>query len=975
MFKGVDDPNLPKHVREMAVSMRSQWVAHYNEAWTRTKGKDDNKAKKAMESADAIHNRVKDELGLDDQGEDVFEADSGDSGSGSSSTTYIGKHKSYPITGPDSIRKAARAIGRAGPDNYTPQQLKRRIIAAAKRMGAAYVAQLPKSWKTESGAKEEFDRSTASEALLSEWDWDDDDCAVPSDPGADPLQAVPTRVAAQLPAEAQTMYLQAYNMCALMGGSTWQCDSVGWKAVDAGGYAPEDLPKYVKVGEQTEGEMLSLFTEASESGGSGSVWDVVLIKAGMSANRRFYTESCLRDAVSLFENSKAYADHPTADQLRQRSGNRSVTEIVGWYSDVHYQESTKSLVAKFHVLESAAWLRSVLLEMASSGVPNLIGLSINATGTQVRKSDSVGSYMEVTSLTSVQSTDVVTEPAAGGAVVRLVASIQSQEENLMDRAKIVAALAKLDAGGRKTFLESLELSDEERTAISEEVEKVAPAPKTTPVVEQKTEPVVPAVATVPAVDPAQVTSLLESVKALQMDSIKSYVGMKLAESKMPAHLKENTGKKIASILERRLMDAAEVDVEIKEAHDLWSAFENHSGSGAVRGIPQLQNMKEGADSHDRMILAIDGMLQNKNLKDEDGNTVPRFMSIKEAIARWTGRDGFALDAMAMMRETMTGFDSGIHGDKLLESMTTASWGSVFADRLWRRMVQEYQLPYLDDWKKVVSNIETITDFRTQRRDRIGGYGSTLATVAEQATYPQLTSPTDEEATYAIVKRGGLDDITIEMIANDDLRNIRNIPVKLARVAKQTLFRFVFDMVCTNGFSTNIYDAHALYDTTNHANIPGGASALTLSDNGLSVGWQQMRSQTAFNSALDILATRPKYLIVPTALEQLAWKLANSMVTILSANYNATEPNFFDKKLEVIVVDYLSDTNNWFLVGDPTTIPTIEMGFFNGNEEPELFVQDQPNVGAVMTADKITYKIRHIYSGAILDYRGFQGANP
>jgi hypothetical protein len=76
-------------------------------------------------------------------------------------------------------------------------------------------------------------------------------------------------------------------------------------------------------------------------------------------------------------------------------------------------------------------------------------------------------------------------------------------------------------------------------------------------------------------------------------------------------------------------------------------------------------------------------------------------------------------------------------------------------------------------------------------------------------------------------------------------------------------------------------------------------------------------------------------------------------------------------LEVIEVPEFTDTNDWFLVADPATIPTLEVGFYQGRDDPELLVQDQPLLGSVFTADKITWKIRHIWGLAVLDYRGFQ----
>jgi hypothetical protein len=54
---------------------------------------------------------------------------------------------------------------------------------------------------------------------------------------------------------------------------------------------------------------------------------------------------------------------------------------------------------------------------------------------------------------------------------------------------------------------------------------------------------------------------------------------------------------------------------------------------------------------------------------------------------------------------------------------------------------------------------------------------------------------------------------------------------------------------------------------------------------------------------------------------------------------------------------------------PDDIQTIELGFLDGQQEPQLFVQDMPNVGSMFTNDKLTYKIRHIYGGGVIDYRG------
>jgi hypothetical protein len=72
----------------------------------------------------------------------------------------------------------------------------------------------------------------------------------------------------------------------------------------------------------------------------------------------------------------------------------------------------------------------------------------------------------------------------------------------------------------------------------------------------------------------------------------------------------------------------------------------------------------------------------------------------------------------------------------------------------------------------------------------------------------------------------------------------------------------------------------------------------------------------------------------------------------------------------IVYDVLTDATDWFAVADPQEVPTMVVGFLNGQQEPDIFVADTPNVGSSFTADKITYKVRFIFGGDILDHRSF-----
>ena len=80
-------------------------------------------------------------------------------------------------------------------------------------------------------------------------------------------------------------------------------------------------------------------------------------------------------------------------------------------------------------------------------------------------------------------------------------------------------------------------------------------------------------------------------------------------------------------------------------------------------------------------------------------------------------------------------------------------------------------------------------------------------------------PTDEKDLYTVAKRGGTEDVTLEMIKNDDVGVIRQILVKLSRSAKRTLGKFVLDFLADN---PKIHDGATLFHAGHH-NL--GAAAL------------------------------------------------------------------------------------------------------------------------------------------------------
>lgn len=161
--------------------------------------------------------------------------------------------------------------------------------------------------------------------------------------------------------------------------------------------------------------------EAEAVGDTGLVWRVSLIRPGWSANGFYYSPEVLGAAAALYEGAKAYGDHPTESEMKERP-ERSIQHVVGWYEGVR-QEPDGRLTAELHLLERALWLGNDLKQR-----PTLYGLSHDVRGkTKIGEADGRAGRI-VEAIAQVKSVDVVTEAAAGGTVDQLIASNRPSSE-------------------------------------------------------------------------------------------------------------------------------------------------------------------------------------------------------------------------------------------------------------------------------------------------------------------------------------------------------------------------------------------------------------------------------------------------------------------------------------------------------------------------------------------------------------------
>lgn len=657
-------------------------------------------------------------------------------------------------------------------------------------------------------------------------------------------------------------------------------------------------------------EAQGIFLEAQDD--KGLKWRIRVIQAGLSGNRYYYPDSVLREATPLFNGARVFVK---GDEEHLAGKGKDFRNLIGRLSNAKFVEGKKTdtgeIQADLELLASAGDVPAKMLEAWNRDMAqDLFGFSIDASG----KVKSETGRNVAQKITKVNSVDLIIEPGAGGQLINLIEArdpnLEAEDMKLRDR--MVEAVKRANNG---TLPDGLDINDDAalETAYREAL-KPAPAPKTEPKGDDK--PVTRAE--------------LEAIEA------RAHLREALAGSNLPEPTKDRIRGMFA---DETGWGAKEVDAAIKSEREYLGRM---TEAGKVTGLGDI-DIAPGKDRSEKIATMLDAFFDPAH---KDHGSVRSF---KECYIQITGdrRVTGAWENVdkARLREAM--------GEAMRESLDTSGLTNVLSAAIRRAMLREYVAAVeYDGWRRIAS-VVPVADFRTNERVRFGGYGD-LPTVNQGAAYAALTSPTDEKATYAVAKKGGTEDMTLEAIKNDDVGLIQRIPVKLGRAAKRTLAKFVFDFIRTN---PTIYDNTALF-TAGHGNL--GSAALDATS--LDARRLAMLKQSELSSA-DRLGIGPKSLLVPLDLQKTAVDLFK-----LSTN---NEKNFIQSLvLDIIPVWYWTDANDWALAADPRDIPGLEIGFLDGNEEPELFVQDNPTVGSMFTNDKLTWKIRHIYGGDITDYRAF-----
>lgn len=707
------------------------------------------------------------------------------------------------------------------------------------------------------------------------------------------------------------------------------------------------------------------FTEAHglkilKSQAEGKLWDVVIIESGLSKNGNFYPADVLRNSAHLFEGVKAaaYRFGGKLDHVPNDAGDatRFSENLVGWFENVVFGAFTRKngskgegLLGKFHVMPAASWLSENLKYAFEHGRPDILGFSIDARG-DARPTVINGRKVNlVEKIIGVDETTVVTEPAAGGGVLRLVASVQGNQE-------------PTETGG---------------STMSE---------TTTPVVDQ---------AAKEALDKRekelkeQTEDLAAKTKELAVREGAALVAQRVVDSGLPEKFQE----KVKAIFEGRADITAElVDAELTSMRELSESLSESTGNpeglgGAHGEVDGGAHIEIGDGEKEKHEKAWDGFFNNG--RPVDG--VTPFRGLKEAWGAITGKwasneqvtdwifDSIRLAMPHRVRDNLENHHrmlkeswDRVAPHSLRESITTGDFSISFGVAMFKRLQKEYTQDPNQDWRDIVSSIENLSDATSSVEvPRIGGQ-TILPIVSENAPYLEGTDPTEVNETLTPTKRGRLLKLTWEDVLADRIGVLRRMPRILARSSNRTIQQLVFDEIESN---PNMADGNPLIDAT-HNNLVATSPALDYDEFVNAV--QLLRDQTEQDSG-EKLGLRPWRLLTGPKREAKAIEVTESRVKDQGSE-DATISNANNRwgvsAMMSIALGLTAATDDqWYVVTSPDDAETIAVGFLGGRDQPDIFVQgvDTPTNGSFFDADAITFKVRLVVGAKVLDHRWIAGS--
>jgi len=376
------------------------------------------------------------------------------------------------------------------------------------------------------------------------------------------------------------------------------------------------------------------------------------------------------------------------------------------------------------------------------------------------------------------------------------------------------------------------------------------------------------------------------------------------------------------------------------------------------GADQRDKFQEGAM---RAIELRAGVIKDaaKQAEYRAGNEfigMPLVEVAKQSLIR-QGVNMAGVDPMRAVGMALTHQSNFVRGGAII-SHGTSDFANLLIDAANKWLVGGYtEAP--ETWRPFCKII-SLNDFKPMNMINRSNFGD-LDVIPEHGEYKYGTM-SDLKESITLRTYGKAFSISRQAIINDDLAAFTEVPMLMGRAAARMVGDEAYAVLTGN--PTLAQDNTAVFHTT-HNNIWTTTNAGPPSVTTLDVHYRYTATQT--DPSGSTINLTPRYLVCGRALE-------NTARVLVTATYDPAgtagtlKPNPFQGRLDVVAdarLDAFNSGASWFTLCDPNFLPTVVVGFLNGNETPYM-EQENP-----FSQDGVAFKVRLDCRAAAADYRGAQ----
>lgn len=361
------------------------------------------------------------------------------------------------------------------------------------------------------------------------------------------------------------------------------------------------------------------------------------------------------------------------------------------------------------------------------------------------------------------------------------------------------------------------------------------------------------------------------------------------------------------------------------------------GGEPLGGATRVQDL--GSEREKFKAGVINGALQRCGVvkPEDDQNNPYRGFSMRDVARICVQNMGMPVDKMGT--------------EQIIKAaLTSESDFPVLYENVMHKVLLNAYRVQADTWTEFLASGQ-LSDFRPHNRYRMGTF-SDLPGLAENGEIPRTTLQDADKEQISAEERGMIFDMSFRAIVDDDLGGLSNVAAQMGRAARRTVENTAYAEMVSN---PTMGDGNPLYDAA-HNNLAGTGTVISIASLGAARAAMRRQMDPSSNEYIDLM---PSILLCPVELGDLARQVITSETDITKTNSKARNP--IQNMVRVVDTPRLQGTA-WYLFAAPSDTAVGEVGFLNGNTEPQMQMEN------LFSTRGVQWRVTLDFGVAMLEWR-------